>query len=50
MTIKKTEHITEDGTTFKVGNTIVEVDRVGNPHLGTIGTVEGFTKTLMKVT
>ena len=50
MTIKKTEHITEDGTTFKVGDTIVEVDRGGNPHLGTIGTVEGFTKTLMKVT
>ena len=50
MTNKKTEHTTEDGTTFKVGDTIVEVDRVGNPHLGTIGTVEGFTKTLMKVT
>lgn len=31
MTIKKTEHTTEDGTTFKVGDTIVEVDRVGNP-------------------
>ena len=50
MTNKKTEHTTEDGTTFKVGDTIVEVDRVGNPFSETLGTVEGFTKTLMKVT
>ena len=50
MTIKKIEHTTEDGTTFKVGDTIVEVDRVGNPFVETLGTVEGFTKTLMKVT
>ena len=50
MTNKKTEHTTEDGTTFKVGDTIVEVDRVGNPFVETLGTVEGFTKTLMKVT
>lgn len=50
MTNKKTEHTTEDGTTFKVGDTIVEVDRVGNPFVETLGTVDGFTKTLMKVT
>ena len=50
MTIKKIEHTTEDGTTFKVGDTIEEVDRVGNPFVETLGTVEGFTKTLMKVT
>lgn len=50
MTDKKTEHTTPDGTTFKVGDTIVEVDRVGNPFVETLGTVDGFTKTLMKVT
>ena len=50
MTNKKTEHTTPDGTTFKVGDTIVEVDRVGNPFVETLGTVDGFTKTLMKVT
>lgn len=49
MTNKKTEHTTPDGTTFKVGDTIVVVDRVGNPFVETLGTVEGFTKTLMKV-
>ena len=49
MTSKKTEHTTPDGITFKVGDTIVEVDRVGNPFVETLGTVEGFTKTLMKV-
>ena len=50
MTNKKTEHTTKDGITFKVGDTIVKVDRVGNPFIETLGTVEGFTKTLMKVT
>ena len=49
MTNKRTEHTTEDGTTFKVGDNIVEVDRVGSPLIGTIGTVVGFTKYLMKV-
>lgn len=49
MTNKKTEHTTPDGITLKVGDTIVEVDRVGNPLLESVGTVEGFTKTLMKV-
>ena len=50
MTNKKTEHTTPDGITFKVGDTVVRVDRVGNPYVETLATVEGFTKTLMKVT
>lgn len=50
MTNKKTEHTTPDGTTFKVGDTVVRVDRMGNPYVETLATVEGFTKTLMKVT
>ena len=49
MTNKKTEHTTPDGITFKVGDNTVEVDRVGNPITGTIGTVAGFTKHQMKV-
>ena len=50
MTVKKTEHTTEDGTTFKVGDTVVQVDHVGNPYVETVAVVDGFTKTLMKVT
>lgn len=50
MTIKKTEHTTPDGTTFKVGDTIVQVDHVGDPYIETVAVVDGFTKTLMKVT
>ena len=50
MTDKKTEHTTEDGTTFKVGDTVVQVDHVGNPYVETVAVVDGFTKTLMKVT
>ena len=50
MTNKKTEHTTPDGTTFKVGDTVVRVDHMGNPYVETLATVDGFTKTLMKVT
>ena len=50
MTNKKTEHTTEDGITFKVGDTVVQVDYVGNPYVETVAVVDGFTKTLMKVT
>lgn len=50
MTDKKTEHTTEDGVTFKVGDTVVQVDHVGNPYVETVAVVNGFTKTLMKVT
>lgn len=50
MTNKKTEHTTEDGTTFKVGDTVVQVDHVGNPYVETVAVIDGFTKTLMKVT
>lgn len=50
MTDKKTEHTTPDGTTFKVGDTVVQVDHVGNPYVETVAVVDGFTKTLMKVT
>ena len=50
MTNKKTEHTTEDGITFKVGDTVVQVDHVGNPYVETVAVVDGFTKTLMRVT
>lgn len=50
MTNKKTEHTTPDGITFEVGDTVVRVDRMGNPYVETLATVDGFTKTLMKVT
>ena len=50
MTIKNIEHTTEDGISFNFVVSIVEVERVGKPFVETLGTVEGFTKTLMKVT